>query len=99
MIKSKYLYNILMGQYSTEKSVMLAEKHKSITFKVTKSSNKYDIKYAVEKLFNVLVSSVRIINVKGKKIRFKNKIGKKSDWKKAIVILKKGYDINFSEFK
>jgi len=99
MIKIKHLYNIIYGQHSTEKAVMLADKYKSITFKVDSNAHKYSIKYAVEKLFNVLVKSVRTINVKGKKVRFKNKFGKKSNWKKAIVILKKGYDINFSEFK
>lgn len=99
MTKLKNIYNILQGQYSTEKAVMLAEKHKNITFKVSSESNKYNIKHAVEKLFNVSVSSINIINVKGKKVRFKNTIGKRKCWKKAIVILKKGHDINFSEFK
>jgi len=99
MIKIKHLYNIINGQYSTEKAVMLAEKYRSITFRVARNTNKYNIKYAVEKLFNVSVKSVKIINVKGKTVKFKNKFGKKSNWKKAIVILKKGYDINFSEFK
>jgi len=99
MNKYKCFYNVLKGQYSTEKAVMLADKFSSITFEVSKSSNKYDIKHVVEKLFNVVVRSVKIINVKGKKIKFKTFVGKKKDWKKAIVVLKKGDDINFSEFK
>ena len=91
MIKLKYFYNILEGQYSTEKAVMLADKYKSITFRVSNKSNKSSIKRVVEELFKVSVSSVKIINVKGKKVRFKNIIGKKkkleesnSDFKKRL---------------
>ncbi len=97
--RNKCLYNIIEGQYSTEKTERLADKYQNITFSVDKRSNKYDIRYAIEKMFGVVVKSVRVINVKGKKTKFKNVIGKKKDWKKAVVILKKGYDINFSEFK
>ncbi len=99
MSKYKGFYSILKGQYSTEKTVFLADKHRSITFQVSNEANKYNIKYAVEKLFNVSVLSVRTINVKGKIVRFKSFLGKKKSWKKAIVILQKGHDINFSEFK
>lgn len=99
MNKYKDLYNILKGQYSTEKAVSLADKYRSITFQVSEQANKYDIKYAVEKLFNVSVLCVKTINIKGKKVRFKSYHGKKKSWKKAIVVLQKGYDINFSEFK
>lgn len=96
---NKNVYNILEGQYSTEKTVRLAEKFRGITFRVFSGANKFDVKYAVEKLFNVSVLAVKIINVKGKKVKFKSVSGKRKDWKKAIVILKKGCDINFSEFK
>ncbi len=99
MNKHKNLYDILKGQYSTEKAVFLANKRRSITFQVSDKANKYDIKYAVEKLFNVSVLSVRTMNVKGKKVKYKSYISKLKNWKKAIVILQKGYDINFSEFK
>ena len=99
MKKYKDLYSILLGQYSTEKSVMLADKCNSVTFRVSIDCSKYDIIYAVEKIFNVIVKAVRIINVKGKRTKFKNVLGRKKSWKKAIVHLDKGYDINFSEFR
>ena len=100
MINSKnFFYKVLIGQYSTEKAVILSDKFNSITFQVLKTSNKYDIKNSVQNLFNVRVKSVKIINVKGKLVKFKGRNGKRKDWKKAIVVLKKGYDINFSEFK
>lgn len=99
MKKDNYLYNALNGQYTTEKSTFLLDKCNCITFKVSNGYNKNEIKKAVEKIFNVIVISVNVINVKGKTIKFKNVTGKKKNWKKAFVFLKKGYGINFSEFK
>jgi len=99
MINNKNIYTILEGKYSTEKTVNLADKNNSITFLVSTYSNKYDIKHAVENLFKVSVLSINIMNMKGKKIRYKSFIGKKKNWKKAIVKLKKGYNIKTSEFK
>lgn len=93
------LYNILQGSRTTEKSVERAEKHKQITFKVINSATKTEIKYAVEKIFNVAVSAVRICNVKGKTKRFRQTSGIRSDWKKALVTLKAGHDINLAEFE
>lgn len=97
MSRNKNIYNILKGQYSTEKTVMLADKFRSVTFRVFFDVNKFDVKYAVENLFKVSVLSVKIINVKGKRVKFKSISGRRKDWKKAVVILKKGCDINFSE--
>lgn len=99
MNKIKNLYNIIEGQHSTEKSAFILEKFNKFIFKVNKKSNKYDIKNIIEKLFNVSVISVKTTNIKGKKIKFKNSFGKKKNWKKATVTLKKGDNINFTEFK
>ncbi|QQG46760.1 MAG: 50S ribosomal protein L23 [Candidatus Azosocius agrarius] len=96
---NNYLYSILFSQYVTEKSNLILDKHNHIVFRVSKHSNKKLIKASVEKIFNVLVKSVRIINVKGKIKLFKGKSGKRSDFKKAIVFLNKGYNIKFSEFE
>ena len=54
------------------------------------------MKEAVEQLFNVKVKSVSVVNVAGKQKRFKNTIGKRSDWKKAYVTLQENFDIDFS---
>lgn len=99
MKKISHFYNTLISQYTTEKTVSLLNKLNCITFIVSVDSDKFKIKNVIEKLFNVTVSFVRIVNVKGKKVRFKNSFGKKKDFKKAFVYLKKGCDINFSEFK
>lgn len=60
---------------------------KKYTFVVDKKSNKTEIKNAVEKIFGVKVDSVNTMNMLGKKKRMGASVGKKSDWKKAIVTL------------
>ena len=93
------LYNILLASYTTEKSVKLAEGYKQITFKVAKDASKIEVKQAVEKLFNVIVTAVRIINIKGKARQFKQRKGQCAGFKKALVFLEKGHDINLAEFE
>ena len=98
-MKDERLYNILLACCTTEKSTRIADKYKQIMFKVKKDTNKKEIKYAVEKIFSVVVDAVRVSNVKGKMKRFKQAAGQQASWKKAIVSLKKGYDINLAEFE
>lgn len=93
------MYNVLLGPHTTEKSVLAAEKTKQITFKVAVDATKQEIKQAVEKLFNVVVEAVRTSNVKGKRKRFKQIMGTRSNWKKASVSLQQGQDINLAEFE
>ncbi len=93
------LYNVLLGPHTTEKSVLAAEKRRQITFKVAVDATKTEIKQAVEKIFNVSVEAVRTTNVLGKRKRFKQIKGKRSDWKKASVSLQEGQDINIAEFE
>lgn len=68
-------------------------------FKVAQNANKIEIARAVEKKFNVTVTSVRTLNVKGKvKTQLTRRgrvVGKRSDWKKAVVTLKDGQTIDF----
>lgn len=81
---------------TSEKSTVLADKLKQYTFEVLRDANKSEIKQAVEHIFNVKVSGVNIINVKGKKKRFKQRLGVRSDWKKAVVSLMPGSEMNFT---
>lgn len=98
-MNNRNLYKTLIKPISTEKSVISIDKYNIFVFKVNLNSNKKTIKYAVEKLFNVVVTKVRTIIIKGNKTKFRQILGKKSDWKKAFVSLKKGYDINLGNFK
>ena len=86
---------ILREPHTSEKSTIIAEKLKQFTFKVLTTANKCEIKQAVEQMFSVKVKHVCVLNVKGKRKRFKQLNGKRSNWKKAIVSLHEGYDIDF----
>jgi large subunit ribosomal protein L23 len=87
---------VLEAPVISEKSSLSAEKEKRVVFKVRKNSTKQQIKRAVEMLFEVEVDSVHVLNVKGKQKRFGRFIGTRSDWKKAYIKLKPGFDIDFA---
>ena len=86
-------YNVLIKPIITEKSYSLF-KNRNYSFEVFNNSNKQDIAKAVELLYNVKVSQVRVINVKSQSIFVRGKKGKTSSYKKAIVSLQKGYSIS-----
>ena len=89
------LLKVLLAPHVSEKSTMAAEASNTVVFKVLKDANKAEIKAAVEKLFEVEVNSVRTLVCKGKTKRNGQSFGKRSDWKKAYVMLKEGQDIDF----
>jgi large subunit ribosomal protein L23 len=74
----------------TEKSTILREQGNVLAFEVDPSANKIQVKSAVEELFKVKVEDVRLFNVRGKMKRMGRNIGKRRDWRKAYVRLKKG---------
>ncbi len=90
-------YDILKGPINTEKTDIQKEKANQISFEIDSSANRIEVKKAVEKIFKVKVQSVRTINVQGKLKRRGRVIGKRQDWKKAIVTLGPGQRINFFE--
>ena len=90
------LMMVLLEPITSEKTTRIAEKSKQFTFRVLKSATKAEIKLAVEHLFKVDVKSVSVVNVMGKKKRFRQTEGKRSDWKKAYVSLQSGQDIDFT---
>lgn len=92
-----------MNSYLVIKSPLVTEKASRISsylkyiFWVDKLANKVDIKRSVEKIYNVKVERVNSEIVKGKTRRIKwNQPGKTSSWKKAIVTLKKGFEIKLT---
>jgi len=94
-MSNERLYKVLLSPRMTEKSTRVGESSNQYVFKVTTDSNKKEIKDAVEKLFEVNVESVRIVNVKGKSKAFKLRAGKRSDWKKAYVRVQEDQVIDF----
>ena len=83
----KSAYEIIKRPIITEKSMSLLDENK-YTFEVDKNANKPEIKAAIEEIFDgVKVKKVRTMNYEGKKVRTRHGIGKKADWKKAVVTL------------
>jgi large subunit ribosomal protein L23 len=87
------LYGVILAPVITEKATRGSE-HNQVTFRVRNDASKPLIKAAVEGLFNVKVSGVNTINVQGKTKRFRNNLGQRSDFKKAIVTLAEGHTID-----
>ena len=81
----------------TEKGETLKEVYNKVLFEVDPKANKIEIKAAVEKLFNVEVLDVNTLVVRGKVARMGRRMGKRPNWKKAIVTLKEGETIEFFE--
>jgi len=90
-------YDIIKRPLITEKTNIQKEDYNQITFEVDRRANRVEIKRAIEKLFNVRVSTIRTIQIKGKKKQRGRVIGKRKDWKKAIATLMPGERIDFFE--
>lgn len=86
-------YDTIIAPWITEKATLLSE-HNKVVFRVPLEATKDEIKAAVEKLFNVKVSSVNTIRAKGKTKYFRGVEGRRSDRKKAIVTLVEGHSID-----
>jgi large subunit ribosomal protein L23 len=71
----------------TEKGTVLRETQNQYFFEVARDANKIDIKRAVETIFHVKVDDVRTMQLRGKVKRQGRWVGKRNDWKKAIVTL------------
>ena len=91
------IYQVIKEPHITEKANIQKEVTNQITFRVHKKANKVEIRQAVETFFKTKVLEVRTINVRGKKRRMGRTVGKKSDWKKAVVRLAPGENIEFFE--
>ena len=92
------MYQVILGPHVSEKSAMMTEENNQYVFKVAIDASKPDIKEAVEAVFKVVVSDLKVLNVKGKTKRSaRGRIRRKSDWKKAYVRLEAGHEIDFAD--
>lgn len=89
------LYKVLQAPVINEKATMCLEKANQVTFSVATWANKLQIKAAVEKMFKVEVVAVQTMNFQGKSKRFGKLMGRRADWKKALVRLKDNQSIDF----
>jgi len=90
-------YQIIKKPMITEKGTKQKEQANQYIFEIDRAANKVMVRNAVEKIFKVKVLSVAVMNMRGKRVRSGKNIGKKSDWKKAIVRLAPGEKIEFFE--
>ena len=90
-------YDIIRRPVITEKTSIQKEDANQITFEVDRRANRIEIRRAIEKIFKVRVAEVRTMQVKGKVKQRGRIVGKRRDWKKAIVKLMPGERIDFFE--
>jgi large subunit ribosomal protein L23 len=81
----------------TEKGTVLRETRNQYFFEVARDANKIDIKRAIETIFRVKVDNVRTMQLRGKVKRQGRWVGRRNDWKKAIVTLKPDQKIELFE--
>lgn len=89
--------DVILKPVVTEKSTVARELSNVVTLAVDPRANKHEIKRAVETLFEVQVLGVRTIRMPRKSRRVGRFVGRKPEWKKAIVTLAEGQGIEFFE--
>jgi len=93
-----HIYNVIKRPIITEKSNILADLFRQYTFEVDRRANKHQVKDAVEKIFDVAVEKVRIVNIKPKRGRYgRRMVVREPAWKKAIVTLAPGERLEMFE--
>ena len=88
---------VLLRPLMTEKSMRQKDELNTVAFQVATDANKVEIRQAVEKVFNVKVSSVRTQSREGKWKRMGRFEGRRPNWKKAVVSLAPGHKIELVE--
>ena len=90
-------YDIIIRPVVTEKTSIQKEDFNQVSFEVDRRANRVEIRRAIEQIFKVRVADVKTMQVKGKVKRRGRIVGKRKDWKKAIVKLMPGERIDFFE--
>lgn len=88
-------HEILIRPVITERASTMTERFNQVVFEVAKDANKHQIRDAVEGLYGVTVEAVRTMVLPGKLKRRGASVGKRPNWKKAVVTLKEGDTIDF----
>ncbi|MFO7972394.1 MAG: 50S ribosomal protein L23 [Desulfobacterales bacterium] len=90
-------YDIIKRPLITEKTSIQKEDYNQMSFEVDRKANRVEIRQAVENIFKVNVDTVRTMQVKGKTKQRGRIVGKRRNWKKAVVKLMPGERIDFFE--
>ena len=94
-MNAERMHQVLLRPVVSEKSTNAAEANRLVVFEVLENATKAEVREAVEKLFDVSVTAVQVLHVRGKVKRFGKTPGKRNNWKKAYVRLAAGDDIDF----
>ena len=94
MSANEKVFSVLLAPRVSEKTARLQEVSNQYVFEIAKTATKADVKAAVEKIFDVKVQAVNVVNVKGKTKSFKFRQGRRGDWRKAYVTLAEGQSID-----
>lgn len=95
-VSKERMLSILLAPHVSEKTARAAQDGNHIVFRVRRDATAPEIKSAVEMLFEVKVSGVNVVNAAGKQKRFGQRLGWRSDFKKAYVRLAPGQTIEFA---
>jgi large subunit ribosomal protein L23 len=87
------MFDIVRSPVITEKATNVSE-HNQVIFRVPLIATKREVKAAVEGLFKVKVTAVNTIRVQGKLKRFRGRVGRRTDYKKAVVTLGEGQRVD-----
>ncbi|NNF05128.1 MAG: 50S ribosomal protein L23 [Candidatus Eisenbacteria bacterium] len=90
-------HDIIVKALITEKGTRMREGGNKFLFEVSSDANKIEIKYAIEQIFSVHVEEVRTQMVMGKIKRLGRNQGRRPNWKKAIITLAQGENIDLFE--
>ena len=88
------LMTLLKAPHVSEKTARIQEVANQYVFEVARNATKSDVKAAIEKMFNVKVEAVTVVNVKGKIKAFRGRTGNRGTWRKAYVRLGEGQSID-----
>jgi len=90
----KILSEVLRRPLVTEKATALKTNERKVVLEVSMKANKHEIKQAAQKLFGVTVKDVHTSICRGKTKRIGKTMGKKANWKKALLTLEEGSDLD-----
>ena len=91
------MYQVLLAPHVSEKTTIASDEQNQYAFKVARDATKAEIKSAVETIFDVVVTDLQVLNVKGKvKGASRGRPRKRPDWRKAYVRLQEGDEIDLA---
>ncbi len=90
-------HDIIRRPLITEKTTIQKDEFNQVSFEVAPKANRIEIKRAIEDVFNVRVATVRTMQIRGKQKRRGRILGRRRNWKKAVVTLMPGERIEFFE--